>query len=487
MGRHGLTGELGRALVALGTFSLVVFVVALQPATRAGAAQPTPAAERPQAVRAGHSELSLFEPADLPIPWSDAAAKLSIVPPPGWTVAPRGSLNPPSDPTDQAFEVVRFQQRVGDGGLYAQPVPVTSGLLADAGAVLSIALARDGTELADLELDRAEHEDLTVRGGLVGVDEETVYEGVLTYTRYLVSRASGRVLVARAYLPEPERGALLPTMRASIAALRAEPDGPNGPAPVVVAPPQPPPAPEPAPATPGDPSASRRAEILARAALMLGTPYRWGGSLPGRGMDCSAYVSAAWDVARYTTDSIWSVARSIAKEDLLPGDALNLETWRDPTRRGHIRLFAAWANAAHTLVWVYEETPPRAVHRVIAYDERYRPMRLAGLSGDGEAPLVVAPAPPPTFAPVFRPTTVKATPRPTVKLAPRPTVKPTSKVTPKPTSKTTVKATPRPTVKPTSTPSSSTKAARTPSLRTADPTLAAPTKTPVPTASPSHR
>ena len=47
---------------------------------------------------------------------------------------------------------------------------------------------------------------------------------------------------------------------------------------------------------------------------------------------------------------------------------LNLTIGRDPKRTGHIRIFEAWANVEHTLVWVYEETPPRVVHRVIVYD-----------------------------------------------------------------------------------------------------------------------
>jgi outer membrane biosynthesis protein TonB len=145
-------------------------------------------------------------------------------------------------------------------------------------------------------------------------------------------------------------------------------------------------------------------------------------------------------VERYSTDSIWNVSHGISKDELRPGDALNLTTGRDPRRLGHIRLFEAWANPAHTVMWVYEETEPRSMHRVVVYDDRYQPIRLAGLSGDGVALIVPGtPAPektatPRTPKPTLRPT-VRPTPRPTVKVTPRPTAKPVSSgaTTPRPT------------------------------------------------------
>jgi len=202
----------------------------------------------------------------------------------------------------------------------------------------------------------------------------------------------------------------------------------------------------PAPAEPQskDPSLAMRQAILDRAASMLATPYVWGGNSAGRGMDCSAYVSAAWGVMRYTTESIGWVSSPIAKSELRPGDAMNLQIGRDPEGFGHIRLFEAWANEAHTLVWVYEETPPRAVHRVVVYDDRYQPIRLAGLSNAGLAPLRPAPLPAPTprlvpTQPRFSAPTTRPTPRPTYRATPRPTVRPTATPT------RTIVPTPRPT------------------------------------------
>jgi hypothetical protein len=169
-------------------------------------------------------------------------------------------------------------------------------------------------------------------------------------------------------------------------------------------------------------------------------------------MDCSAFVSSTWGIARYTTESIGWVSFAIAKDELRPGDAMNLQIGRDPEGFGHIRLFEAWANEAHTLVWVYEETPPRAVHRVVVYDDRYQPIRLASLSNAAAAPLVPAPppAPEPKLVPTQRRSTPSARPTPRVTASRTPTPAPTSRpvasaplpiFTPAPS----VRLTPRPT------------------------------------------
>ncbi|HEY3127052.1 MAG TPA: hypothetical protein VGK07_08310, partial [Candidatus Limnocylindria bacterium] len=129
------------------------------------------------------------------------------------------------------------------------------------------------------------------------------------------------------------------------------------------------------------------------------------------------------------------------KGELRSGDAMNLTIGRDPKRTGHIRIFEAWANAEHTLVWVYEETPPRAVHRVIVYDDRYQPIRLSGLSSAGETRLIPGtPAPTPTPRP--------ATTRRPASTTPRPTARPSGSVSPRPSATgatgTATASTPRP-------------------------------------------
>jgi cell wall-associated NlpC family hydrolase len=373
--------------------------------------------------------------------WTDAEWGLSLVPPLGWTRSATQSLNPTSDPPDPVFEVARFQLRVGDPSLYAQPVALTSGLLADARAVISIGVAREGSGLIGAGPEKSEATANTL--GFVATDDDLTYEGMRTFTRYLHATATDRVVVVRSIADEDEWPDVAPSLKESLTSVRAEPEKPHGPKALV---PAPPPSPSPAPVVEQvDRSFAIRGQILTRAAGMLGVTYVWGGNSTRSGMDCSAYVSRAWGLERYSTDSIWNVSFHITKGELLPGDAVNLTTGRDPKRRGHIRIFEAWANAAHTLMWVYEETPPRAVHRVVVYDDRYQPIRLSGLSGAGVALLIPGTPAPERASPPRPRATAKATPRPT----PRPTATPT----PKPTPRLTV--TPRPTTTPGKTPSPS--------------------------------
>src|SRR5262249_54471425 len=70
-----------------------------------------------------------------------------------------------------------------------------------------------------------------------------------------------------------------------------------------------------APTGPGGPAPISRSDIIASAQRLLDVPYVWGGTTPS-GLDCSAYVSKVWGVARQTTETLSSVAAPIAKDDL---------------------------------------------------------------------------------------------------------------------------------------------------------------------------
>jgi NlpC/P60 family protein len=126
--------------------------------------------------------------------------------------------------------------------------------------------------------------------------------------------------------------------------------------------------------TPGGPAPLSRSEILKNADQLMGVPYVWGGTVAS-GLDCSAFVSKVWGVPRHTTDNLSAVSHPISKDELQAGDAMNLTTGADPEDDGHVRLFDGWADAAHTKMWVYEETPPRSVHHVVNWDPKYQPMR----------------------------------------------------------------------------------------------------------------
>ncbi|HET7701099.1 MAG TPA: hypothetical protein VFM06_09570 [Candidatus Limnocylindria bacterium] len=446
-----------RALLALAA----AFAIALPFPNEPGAAAPASADEhRVAALRAQpiiESEARLH----LGARFEDTASAIAIDPPAGWVASPATALNPASDPPEPVEEVARFQLRIGDAKLYSAPIPVTSGLVADAIAVISIGVAREGSDLPALDRDvRGMFETAHVPGFLT-LEDEATYEGLHVLTRYLFSRTGDRVLVARAAAAETSWTDFVATIRASLATFGGDPRAANAPAP----PPPPPSPPPPAPAP--DASLARRDQILQRAASLLGLRYVWGGNSTTGGMDCSAYVSWVWGVPRYTTDSIWNVSFPITKGELRAGDALNLTIGRDPRRLGHIRLFEAWANTERTAMWVYEETPPRVVHRVIAYDDRYQPIRLAGLSGAGEARVVPgtpAPVRVATPAPRRPAATAAVTRRPTPTVAPwpawwanwtprprataTPTVAPTRPATPAPTTRPSPTPTPRPTTAP---------------------------------------
>ncbi len=367
--------------------------------------------------------------------WTDEEWGVSIAPPAWWRRSPAESLNPVTQPADPVFEVARFQLRLGDPSLYTQPVAPTSGLLNDAGAVLSIGVARIGSGLIGTIPEKWEQTSRSLKD-FVATDEDSSYEGLRSFTRYYFAKTTGRVIIVRFFADEDDWAAVRVPLLASLTTLGGDPSKANGPEAITPAPPTPAPV---AQEVLVDPSSEIRGQIVSRAATMLNIPYVWGGNSMKNGMDCSAWLSRVWAAERYSTDSIWNISHAISKDQLLPGDALNLTTGRDPKRLGHVRLFEAWANAAHTVMWVYEETPPRSVHRVVVYDERYQPIRLAGLSGAGVALIVPGtPAPERTATP--------RTPKPTIKPTAAPTPRATVKITPRPT------ATARPTLSGTTTP-----------------------------------
>jgi len=413
----------------------------------------------------------------LPQVFADTETRVSFVAPAGWVRGPASALNPVSDPPEPVLEIVRYQMRLSDPTLYAAPIPITSGLVADAGAVISVGLARvdSGLVLADKKEKKLRGDpERGVAPGFTTLDDEAVYEGVHIFSRYFFSRAGDRVVVIRAAAADSDWKVLEDKIMSTVNSVRADPLGANAPA---APPPPPPPAPavEPAP----DATAQIRQRILSRAASLLGLKYVWGGNSTNAGMDCSAYVSWTWSVSRYTTDSIWNVSFPITKGELRPGDAMNLTIGRDPKRTGHIRIFEAWANVEHTLVWVYEETPPRVVHRVIVYDDRYQPIRLAGLSSAGELrviPGTPAPTPSPRPATTRRPTT--ATPRPTA----RPTARPSGSITPRPSGS--VSPRPSASVSPRPSASGTTGSATGATPRPSPTATAAPLVTPTPTPRP---
>ena len=81
------------------------------------------------------------------------------------------------------------------------------------------------------------------------------------------------------------------------------------------------------------PATNRRGQgangVLAAAKGMLGTPYVWGGTTPGQGLDCSgflqqAYAKAGVRIPRTTYDQV-RAGQSVGLNSLAPGDAVFTE------------------------------------------------------------------------------------------------------------------------------------------------------------------
>ncbi|MEE1921729.1 C40 family peptidase [Pseudomonas sp. 148P] len=74
--------------------------------------------------------------------------------------------------------------------------------------------------------------------------------------------------------------------------------------------------------------ASQSSDVLSRAVNQLGTPYRWGGSTPGKGFDCSGLVKYAFndidevDLPRTSNAMASGHGVKVERGDLKPGDLL---------------------------------------------------------------------------------------------------------------------------------------------------------------------
>jgi len=74
--------------------------------------------------------------------------------------------------------------------------------------------------------------------------------------------------------------------------------------------------------------AKQSSDVLSRAVNVLGTPYRWGGSSPSKGFDCSGLVKYAFndidevDLPRTSNAMASGHGIKVDRKDLKPGDLL---------------------------------------------------------------------------------------------------------------------------------------------------------------------
>ncbi|PWB31770.1 peptidase P60 [Pseudomonas sp. SDI] len=74
--------------------------------------------------------------------------------------------------------------------------------------------------------------------------------------------------------------------------------------------------------------AKQSSDVLSRAVNVLGTPYRWGGSSPSKGFDCSGLVKYAFndidevDLPRTSNAMASGQGVKVEQKDLKPGDLI---------------------------------------------------------------------------------------------------------------------------------------------------------------------
>jgi len=93
-----------------------------------------------------------------------------------------------------------------------------------------------------------------------------------------------------------------------------------------------------------------------------GTPW-W-----ATGIDCSAFVSRCWEIARQSTRTLPNYSTEIARSELLAGDILNIPA-------NHVRLFDRRASDGRPIVYEASGSATRCVHRVVDWGS-YTPLRF---------------------------------------------------------------------------------------------------------------
>jgi cell wall-associated NlpC family hydrolase len=109
--------------------------------------------------------------------------------------------------------------------------------------------------------------------------------------------------------------------------------------------------------------AQQRQRLVEAAHKMLGTPYVWGGNVPGKALDCSGFVQQAYlhlgvKLPRVTFDQV-KQGRQASLIALLPGDLI----FTEPGRSGpnHVGLYVGGG--------MVQESPHRgAVNRRVSLD-----------------------------------------------------------------------------------------------------------------------
>jgi cell wall-associated NlpC family hydrolase len=158
-------------------------------------------------------------------------------------------------------------------------------------------------------------------------------------------------------------------------------------------------------------SSSARSDIVVQALSLLGTPYRFGGSSPEAGFDCSGLVRhvfasvLSWELPR-RSEEISGVGQPVARTELQPGDLVFFDTLRRAF--SHVAIYIGEGRFVHA--------PARNGRvRIEGLDDRYwaarfsgarrmiEPASMAGADLDPSRAISLAPAPTPSLDTSLKP------------------------------------------------------------------------------------
>jgi cell wall-associated NlpC family hydrolase len=129
-----------------------------------------------------------------------------------------------------------------------------------------------------------------------------------------------------------------------------------------------------APAARAADATESRAEMVVQALALLGVPYRWGGTDPTHGLDCSGLVRHVYKTVTSLelprrSEQMSRVGHKVAREDLRAGDLLFFNTLGHPY--SHVALYLGDGRFVHA--------PGRKSQvRVDVLDQRYWRNRFNG-------------------------------------------------------------------------------------------------------------
>jgi cell wall-associated NlpC family hydrolase len=100
-------------------------------------------------------------------------------------------------------------------------------------------------------------------------------------------------------------------------------------------------------------SPKQSSEVLSRAVNVLGTPYRWGGSSPKKGFDCSGLIkyvyrdAAGISLPRSTREMIVMRAPTVDAKSLQSGDLVFFVGTYDTSGISHVGIYVGGNNFLH--------------------------------------------------------------------------------------------------------------------------------------------